>query len=330
MKYLLLIVLFFANLAYTTNDAIDSWLAEIFPIKEIHYSPLFGGLSNTSLYKLEVQGKEYVLRVHKKPTSQDKLEHFALMEAAKKHIAPPIIAVAPDHSAIIMEFINGKTLSLEDAKNTTCLDKIAYALQCAHQIKGHDIEGETLLSKAERSAKKVLQDGIGEVKDIHRALELVKQYRETLSTYSFDEVYVHGDLNPRNIFKQDTQILFIDWAETHPEDPFYDLAYFALKHDYDVSLELSLLEKYLERIPTKEERERFQLQKKMHQAFWSLTNLYLAFVELTKKPNEMIDKQAPLKSWSYYQQKYAENCTLNAQYFYELSRLNLQMAEDDG
>lgn len=291
---------------------------------------LKGGLSGTALYKIETPTQQYVLRLHQSTqlSSQDEREHFALIEAAKLGIAPHVAYVSSDNRAILMEFVNHKTLTLEKAKLPENIVKIACAIRKAHEIVGHPHVGESLLSNAHRCHEKVLKDGLGTEENINGALELIKRYREQLSAYACPQVNVHGDLNPRNIFlTDDNGVLLIDWAESSLEDPFYDLTYFALKHDYDEVQETLLLKTYLQRQPTVEETSRFTLQKKIHQAFWSLTNLYLADVQLRKHPQQKIDPQASLKSWSTYQKTYADSMEeLPAQYFYELSRLNYQLA----
>ncbi len=81
-----------------------------------------------------------------------------------------------------------------------------------------------------------------------------------------------------------------------------------------------------------EEQKRYHLHKKIHQAFWSLTNLYLTEAQLQKHPEQSIDKtiKSPTKSWGDYQKVYADcNEELTAQYFYELSLLNFQLAQEE-
>lgn len=324
MKTLFFFFLFFFFGTAETSNHIE-WLRVQFPNAEIILKPLTGGLSGISLYKAEIDGRNYVLRVHQLDTEQSQREHFALVEAAKRKIAPEIIAISD--TALLMEFICDKTLTIEAAKKEEVFCKIAKAVFTAHQMPGHEYEGESLLSKAERCSKIVLKHGIGEKEDILFALELIKKYRQQLAQYEYKEVNVHGDLNPRNIFCTNGRILLIDWAETNHEDPFYDLTYFSLKHNFSENEEVKLLRAYLMREPTDAEMKRFQLHKKIHHAFWFLTNLYLAKAELNKCPEQQINKQTALDIWGAYQKTYADAVDLTAQYFYDLSRLNLMLAK---
>lgn len=324
MNYLIIV---FLSLAIAADATIDNILVSALPNIErnqIEIKELKGGLSGTSLYKIQSPDKSYVLRLHLSDelNPQDSLELFSFLEASKKGISPTIYYVSPNQKAVLMEFINQPTICLESAKASENIIKIAYVLKETHQITGHPSLGESLLSKAQRCNKKVLSDGLAPKNELTHALEIIEKAKSELSCFKFIKVNVHGDLNPRNIFIVDEKILLIDWAETTFEDPFYDLAYLSLKLDYGKDEDNLLLSCYLNRETTDDEIKRFSLHKKILYAFWSLTNLYLADVELKKHPEQQVDKNVPLKTWGYYQKVCADcNEELTAQYFYELSRL---------
>lgn len=329
-----LTVLFFSSFvqAEQTTPALQAALEVCFPNiseKELLITELKGGLSHTFLYKIEAAGKAYVLRIHqsKELNDQDVLELSILLEAAKQNLSPRVVYVSPDHKAILMEFINSKTLMIEQANEAENVIKLAKTLKKMHQITGDHLMGEGLLSKAKRVHKKVLEDNIGSKKEIEHAYELIGKYSQMLSKYKYPTVRVHGDLNPRNIFLIADKVLFIDWAETTLEDPFYDLSYLSLKLAYNKDNEQLLLTHYLGREPLLIEWDRYTLHKKIHQAFWSLTNLYLSDAMLKKHSEQQIKANNSLEKWDFYQKAFADGLEeLSAQYFYDLSRLNYQLA----
>ena len=326
---ILLNAIFVSGVAETKIDDILSLGLSAFKRNDLKITVLKGGLSGTSLYKVETPEKSYVLRLNQEAelNSQDTLELFSLREASKKGISPAVHYISPNHKGVLMEFINNPTITLEQAKATENILKIADVIREAHRMSGHPSIGESLLSKALRCHEKVLNDGLGPKEEINHALLIINLVEEQLNNISCTKVNVHGDLNPRNIFLKDGKILLIDWAETTLEDPFYDLAYFSMKLDYSPEEEHQLLSSYLMRKSTPEELRRFHLHKKRHLAFWSLTNLYLADVELRKHPYTKVNKNTPLQSCSYYQKMNADGTEeLTAQYFYELSRLNYKLA----
>lgn len=316
----------------TMQKNIDSILLKAFPgvpREEIDVKTLKGGFSGTAIYKVDVRQECYVLRLHlSTPSDQEKREHAALLEATARGIAPAIIYISEDHCALIMDFIDSQTLSLAEAKQPQAMKKIAAAIRQAHTI-GQDIPASSdLFSNAALCYSIVIEHRLAPKQEIKEAIELLKACQPELSAYAYEKVNVHGDLNARNIFLRQEKVLFIDWAETSLEDPFYDLSYFALHVGYDEPQERQLLSFYLERLPTDREWRRYQLQKKMVLAFWSLTNLYLAEAQL-KKGSPPIDVRAPLKEWQAYREIFAETCDeLSAQYFYEFSRLCYKRAKN--
>ena len=228
MKYFLYI-LFSINSAFATVD-VDQVLTKCFPqVENIVVSPLKGGLSGTALYKVSADGKYYVLRVHQseKLNPQDENEHFAMVEASVKGLAPKVVYASPDSRALIMEFVDEKTLSFADAQKPENCIRIAKAIRQAHQITGHPHPGPSLSSDANTCYNIVKNFDFVNLKDLDGALDLVKFYSTAME--KVPQVRVHGDLNPRNIFLTKNGVFFIDWAENTLADPFYDLSYFAQK-----------------------------------------------------------------------------------------------------
>lgn len=315
------------------EGALDETLSRCFPDvskTEIKITELKGGFSQASLYKIEVANKIYVLRVLQclEVNNQDELELFCMIEAAKKGISPQIIFVSPDRKTIVMEFVEGKTLTIEQANDPENIIRMAKSIHTAHQITEHEMEGLSLLSKAMQCFSIILQE-LAPKDEIIQAYHLVETLTQKLSTFNISKVLIHGDLNPRNIFIKNSQVFLIDWAETTMEDPFYDLAYFSLKSSLSQKNERFLLQSYLQHSPSQEELIRFQLHKRIHHAFWSLTDLYLANLELEKHPEQQIDQNHPLQSWKSYQKSFADMENLSAQYFYDLSRLNYKLALEE-
>ncbi len=315
-----------------SETSVDKILAEAFPQFErndITVSLLKGGLSGAGLYKIATNENSYVLRLQPSLNNNTELpnELFALIKASKMGLSPVLQYISDNNQAILMEYIALPTLTLEQAKSPQTISKIADAIRLAHTITDYPQHNEEMLSKAIRCHHKVLNDNIGNKEDIDAALRLIKEGLKELESYAYAKVHLHGDLNPRNIFLTSDKVLFIDWAETSFADPFSDLTYFALKLDYDTAQQNALLSYYLQRDPTSQEQARFTLNKKIHQAFWSLTNLYLADIELNNNPNQLIEKNIKLKNWGDYQKISADGMDLTAQYFFELSLLNFQLAK---
>ncbi len=340
ISFLLIIIAFVYLGAFPLNakEACDRYshltttLSECFPkasLEDIKIVELKGGFSQTSLYRIEAEGNTYVLRIlqSQQINAQDSVELFCLKEASKMGISPKIHYISPDGKIILMEFVQEKTLSMAQANSPENVVKLAKTFRIAHQMAGHPKIGESLLSKAQRCAQGILCCNIGPKHEIEHALELVKKYTLELQECRYEKVHVHGDLNPRNIFLTQDKVYLIDWADTTFEDPFFDLTYFSLMLCYNKSNEELLLKSYLEHVPTEEEWFRYNLHKKIHLAFWSLTDLYLTHVELKKNPDQKIIYNNPPQSWEFYQKTFSDYLEdIPAQYFYDLSRICYQRA----
>jgi thiamine kinase-like enzyme len=329
MKNKLLVILsicvYFSLLAAPEEER---FLSDCFPNKEIKIKELKGGLSGTSLNLVEIDGIKYVLRLNKSETmsAQDTLELNTFLEAAKMGITPKLYKVSQKKNALLMEYIDQRTLTVEQAKVPENIVRIAKGVKQIHQLSKEEA-GESLLSKAQRCRTVLMKKDWIPQEKINKPYELVQKYSQELANYKYNKVRVHGDLNPRNLFATSDRVIFIDWAETHMDDPLYDLSFVALKLDYNQAEEKLFLEAYFGRPLNTDEFNRYQLHKKILQAFWSLTNLYLADAEMKKHPTDTIDLNASLKSWYDYQKAFADNNErLPAQYFYELSQLNYENA----
>ncbi len=314
---------------------VHSFLERVFPDEKKEtfvLEPLLGGCSANSIYKVSVGDRYYVLRVMRSGgrSFQEELELFVFLEASKIGVAPKVIATGADCRLVLMEYIDQKTLSLEESHLPENIIKLAESLRLVHQIPG-GASGESISSKADRCVVAVSKNNWISSSQTEDALSLVKKYELELSSYPYSPVRLHGDLNPRNIFLAEGKALFIDWSETSLGDPLYDLSYLALKLDYDPAQEILLLESYFDRSLTGQEMIRYHLHKKIHLAFWSLTHLYLAQSLCEKKPEaNYVDVNSSLNTWGYYQKVFADNREeLFSQYFCDFSRLSYQRALED-
>lgn len=296
MKYFLIGALLFSALS-----------AEEFVIKELK-----GGLSGTSIYKMDIDQKSYVLRINE---VEHNLELSLNLEASKIGISPVITAVSSNQKLVLMEYVDHPTLTLQEGENNIAL--LADTIRKVHAM-SLDNPGESLLSKAGRCYTYLMELEWTPKENMKIALELIQNITEELPLAP--HVCLHGDLNPRNIFIVDQRVLLIDWAEACLGDPFSDLTYLSLKLDFNATEETELLKHYLNRPVSKEELHRFNLHKKLHLAFWSLTDLYLA------GSGDAINPNTPLSSWQHYQEIFSRGETLSSQYFFERSSLSLKMA----
>lgn len=284
--------------------------------KALEVAPLTGGYSDAQNFLLRSGNKKYVLRIQKLGEDFSN-EIYTMQQAAKLKIAPEILYVTQDRQAVLMEFVEGCTLSASQAHDSQSSAQIAQGIGVIHLIPRNP--SNTHLSFFD-AVKKVYEEMQKQNQFATERNEMMQEFIKTnlkLAQMDAPRVTTHGDLNPRNIFIGAHGVRFIDWSESKWEDPFQDIAYFALLNDYAQNEELHFLSTYLKRPPTLAERVRYQLIKKEILLYFGLGMLKSVTSELT------VRKQQPLKNWSYYVSilfSPTPGTELNDQFLYEMSR----------
>ena len=114
-------------------DAIEELPAWKGKVKKI--SPLSGGLTNTN-YLVEVDDTRYFVRLPGESTEllavdRDN-EHFNTKAAAETGVGPRVIDYLPKYSIMVLEFIQGETMSNEKLQAPGMPDRIAESLKKLH------------------------------------------------------------------------------------------------------------------------------------------------------------------------------------------------------
>jgi tRNA A-37 threonylcarbamoyl transferase component Bud32 len=314
-----------------TATRIEEFLARTLPglpKDKISIKPLSGGYSDATNFLIEADGKRYVLRMHKRDETEKRIqrEFYALHEASKAGICPHLYSLKPDDNAVLMEYIEGKTITIEQAKLPNSCRKIAKALRTAHAIKRNPNSRSSTIDRIEAMYTDVCKY-LKNKDSAHEAIQIIRKNSEVLSKMHVTKVNLHGDLNPRNIFITEHGVRFIDWFNTNWEDPFYDLCCFALLHDYNDKEEDLLLECYLHHTATPEDKRHYKLVKEITLANFCLTG-HLIMAKLLSVQPQKIDSSSTLKGWSYYVQAFANNDTeLTAQIFCDWAKCALTDAQ---
>jgi thiamine kinase-like enzyme len=98
-------------------------------------SELPGGLTNTN-YKVEVGGHSYVVRVSSKDSGLLAIdrdnEHENSLAAAEAGVGADVVAYLPELNALVLEFIEGTTMSADDMRRGDRLSEVAAACRELH------------------------------------------------------------------------------------------------------------------------------------------------------------------------------------------------------
>lgn len=309
------------------EELIQTYFSSI-PPESITITPLAGGLTAATNFRVEAAGKRYVCRLLDPtvPKNIRQRECYALQAAAIAGISPFVYRIFADEQAVLMELVDGKTVTIDEAKKPDNCIKIAKTLRIAHHIKKNPIPRENL-----REEKEVLfsdlSSRLNDDRGITIVMELFRRGSDALEKINASKVNIHGDLNPRNIFIKTDSALLIDWTDTNWEDPYYDLSLLSLFHAYSEVEEMLLLESYSQRPLTPVEDMRYRLAKMTNLAGLSF-NCHFFVEEMLAKGRDRIDPTVSLKNWNTYMHRFAANEPLTAQFMYELAQVAYAQAQE--
>lgn len=312
-------------IAAKVQTLLETYLKEC-PSDQLKIKPLTGGFSGAHLFLITAGNKQYVFRIADDftPPSKQKKELFAMQKAAELDIAPPIYWISNDDREVLMQFIEGGTITSAAAKETDTIVKIAHAMAKVHLMPKNPYNNDGFLEYVETFYHYLKAISISNPQ-LENALEIVQNGDKALKELGSPSIAIHGDLNPRNILAGTPKIYFIDWSEGMFTEPFHELAYFSILIGYGDKEERILLENYLQRAPDHKEIERFRIAKKMNLARLVMGAVYL--LNERAGTEDKIDPSIAEKEWVYYANGFADNkIPLDSQFFFEMIHAALNYA----
>ncbi len=150
---------------------------------------------------------------------------------------------------MVMEFVEGRTLTRDDLNNAQIIKKIMGALKKFHQ---YPDQGQL-----------VRRTKVGAIQDLY---DRYKNKKGVIFPSCFDQLHgklqndfadlkrphgpSHGDFNPRNILVgEEGDVYIIDWAQASVDHPFLDIAWLSTFLAADNEQVKNLLKEYLGREP---------------------------------------------------------------------------------
>lgn len=260
-----------------------------------HYDPVYNGFTQFlgSLYQYEsktlaggqmnaiqlctVNDKKYVVRIMNAPLSKCRGEILAQVSMAAKKIAPHIHYYDQDnYSLVIMDYIDAKTLSWQQARDPYVLKKMAEKIRlieaCDQDMfvdnKKMDVFNYIVCCYEKIKTRQCAIDNAIFDEAFHKA-EILYHAIESRNPRL---VLSHNDLHPRNIFFIDNDISIIDWEIIGLNYEFFDLALYSLYSCLRDEDEYLLLTYYLERDPSDQQLQYFKdikLLISVFGAFWN-------------------------------------------------------------
>jgi thiamine kinase-like enzyme len=199
---------------------VDDWKG-----KQVDIFPLSGGLTNTN-YRVEVDGLPYVIRIPGEGTQLLAIdranEYHNAVAAAKTGISPQVVHYFPEHNIMVLEFLNGKTMSNLDLNQPGMPSRIAKSLHKLHAGPGF-LRKFNMFDLTRLYLETVKENDIRVPGGYFERMSFVQQIERAMSVRPATIVPCHNDLLAENYIDDGAELRIIDFEYSGNNDPCFEL-----------------------------------------------------------------------------------------------------------
>ncbi len=239
--------------------------------------PLGGGITNTN-FVVEDGGRRLVVRIGDDIPVHHVFRRTELAAQRAAHaagLAPEILHVEP--GALVMAWIDGRTLTPEDVREPTMLARIVPLLRRCHQAVGRQLAGPAPLFwvfHVVRDYARTLASGGSRMKsELPRLMHIADRLEEAVGSIRL--VFGHNDLLAANLLDDGRRLWLLDWEYAGYNSALFDLGGLASNNELSPDQEEFLLESYFEAPVTDGLRRRYAAMKAaslLREAMWSMVS----------------------------------------------------------
>jgi len=188
-------------------------------------SKLEGGLTNRN-YRVEAGGRSYVVRRWSEEGGLLSIdrdnEHENSAKAAAAGVGAPVVAYLPEHRILVIEFLDGRTLSAEDMRGGFPLSRVADACRRLHSAEpfrdGFDMFG------IQRGYLDLVTERDFRLPDRYREFEpQMRRIEEALRDQPEDLAPCNNDLLAENFIDDGERLWLIDYEYSGNNEPSFEL-----------------------------------------------------------------------------------------------------------
>ena len=256
-------------------EALTCWQqASLTPIR---CEAMEGGITNRN-FRVEHGNELFFVRL-----GEDIPEHgvyrFNELAASRAAFACGISpeVVHAESGAMVLRFIEGKTLEAENLRDRSTMQKVVSLLKKCHQEMPQHLPGTTLIFwvfQVVRGYANTLRKGQSRmIPELYRFMEINKQLEKTVGAVEMK--FGHNDLLCGNFIDDGRRLWLIDWDYAGFNSPLFDLANLASNNEYSENLEKQLLEMYFEKTVSADLWKRYFAMKcasLLREAMWSMVS----------------------------------------------------------
>ncbi|MGN0484594.1 MAG: phosphotransferase [Lachnospiraceae bacterium] len=236
-----------------------------------------GGVTNHN-YILKAKDVKLVIRVAGQGTQNyidRSQENQNALEMSRVGIGPKIYFSEPDTGFQVSEFIEGETMEKERFQTNDCLlQRAAEVLRNCHESKANFQNVFSPLENIRKNLQILEEEGYQKrYENWGEMLEQLQKIEEHWRRETCTLVPCHNDTLAGNFLGDESGLRLIDWEYSGKNDPYYDLACFAMENELDEQKERYFLTCYQKREPKETEWQRFYENKFVASFYWSIWSL---------------------------------------------------------
>jgi thiamine kinase-like enzyme len=232
--------------------------------REVDLTLLKGGLSHLT-YRARVEGERYVIRILRRDISDvllgipSELEIENTIIAAETGVGPAVVASFPELPALVLEYVDGATLHLEDVRSPARIPRIGRACRVLHDRARPFVNDFDIFRQLDGFLDICRRNDL-RIPDAYESyLPAIRRVEEAVKASAAEPVSCHNDLLAEN-FMDDGEIRIVDYQLSGLNDRCFELGDVAAESDFtpdDVEL---LCDSYFgERLPVQVARTRLYL-----------------------------------------------------------------------
>lgn len=257
--------------------------------KNVKTAPLTGGITNLN-YKVEADGKEYVLRITGADTELlgiiREVEYAANLAAGNLGVAPEVVYFIEPEGYLVTRFIDGKRIPPDVITRPENLRRVARKLRVFHKG-GPELKGEFNVFHRIEMLSDVSQRYNAKFPfDFDWIMQKVRETETDLRKDSYTPTPCHDDLLNLNFMEEQVpgemgEIRLLDWEYAGMGDIFFDLGNFCHHHRLNDELIRLFLQEYFGEV-TDKNFARLKLMSAMseiHEAMWGTTQTGISRLE---------------------------------------------------
>jgi thiamine kinase-like enzyme len=257
--------------------------------QNVKTAPLTGGITNLN-YKVEADGKEYVLRITGVDTEllgiDREVEYAANLAAGRLGVAPDVMFFIEPEGYLVTRFVNGKKIPPAEITRPENTRRVARKLRVFHR-NAPELPGEfDVFRRIEMLSDVSRRHNCTFPFDFDWIMQKVNETEQALLKDPYTPTPCHDDLLNLNFLDEEVpgeigELRLLDWEYAGMGDIFFDLGNFCHHHRLGDEMISVFLQEYFGQV-TDKNFARLKLMSAMseiHEAMWGTTQTGISRLE---------------------------------------------------